>query len=109
MNLGEKEYPGYYGVNNALELSRVLKKLLKSTPILVPFDNKLQIVVTANASSVGVRCAIYHCYPDGTDKPISYASKTLTSAERNYSLIEREALAIRMEELLALKKFRTGI
>lgn len=79
-----------------------LKNALKSAPVLVHYDLKLPVVVAADASSVGIGCSILHRFPDFSEKPIAYASKTLTKAEQMYSQIEREALAI----IFAVKKFR---
>ena len=43
-----------------------------------------------------------HVSPDGVEKPIAFASHTMALAKRNYSQVEREALAI----IFGVKRFR---
>ena len=74
---------------------------LGSAETLVHFNPSLPIVLAADASSVVIGAIISHHYPDGSEKAIAHASKTLTPTEKNYSQIEREAPAL----IYDVKKF----
>ena len=70
------------------------KKKLVSAPILAHYDPQLPIRMAGDASTYEVGAVISHLMPDGTEHPIAYASRTLTSAERNYVQVEKEALSL---------------
>lgn len=71
-----------------------LKKMLSSTPVLVHYDPQLPVTLACDASGVGVGAVLSHVMPDGKEQPVAFASRSLSSAERNYSQLEREALGI---------------
>ena len=71
-----------------------LKALLASEQVLTFYDPQLPIRIDADASSVGLGVVMSHVYPDGSERPIEFHSRTLTEAERRYSQIEKEALSI---------------
>ena len=82
-----------------------LKKALASSSVIVPYDPSLPIKIDTDASSVGLGAVLSHIMEDGSERPIEMASRTLTTAERNYSPIEREALGL----IWGLKKFHKYI
>ncbi|XP_055911879.1 uncharacterized protein K02A2.6-like [Eupeodes corollae] len=67
----------------------------------MPFNEKLPVILTCDASPYGVGSVLAHLLPDGSERPISYYSKTLKKSERNYAQIDKEALAI----ITSIKKF----
>ncbi|UYV60338.1 K02A2.6-like [Cordylochernes scorpioides] len=69
------------------------KKRITSEKVLVPYDATLPLSLATDASQIGVGAVLSHVI-EGQEKPIMFASRTLSGAERNYSQIEREALAI---------------
>ena len=76
------------------------KELLMSADLLVHYDPEKPLLLACDASPYGVGVVLSHMV-HGIEKPIAYASKTLNSAERNYSQIEKEGLAV----LFGVKKF----
>ncbi|XP_072943325.1 uncharacterized protein [Epargyreus clarus] len=79
-----------------------LKRLLTSTPILAQPDYSLPFVIRTDASNYALGAALIQGESSREEKPIEYASRLLTPAERNYSTTEREALAV----VWACEKFR---
>ncbi|UYV61958.1 hypothetical protein LAZ67_1007166, partial [Cordylochernes scorpioides] len=69
------------------------KNSITSERVLVPYDATLPLCLATDASQIGVGAVLSHII-EGQERPIMFASRTLSEAEQNYSQIEKEALAI---------------
>ncbi|UYV82062.1 K02A2.6-like, partial [Cordylochernes scorpioides] len=69
------------------------KNSITSERVLVPYDTTLPLCLATDASQIGVGAVLSHII-EGQERPIMFASRTLSEAEQNYSQIEKEALAI---------------
>ena len=77
------------------------KAMLHSSSLLIHYDEKKPLVVACDASPYGLGAVLSHRMPDGSDLPVAYPSRTLSPAEKRYSQLEKEALAI----IFAVRKF----
>ena len=80
---------------------KALKDALVLAEVLCHYNPTLPLDLACDASAVGIGAVIFHTVLDGSEKPIAYASRTLSKSELNYIQIEREALGI----IFGLKKF----
>lgn len=79
-----------------------LKGHLTSSPVLIPFDPKLDYVLTTDASKVGIGAVLEAVDKNGKFLgAVEFFSKSLGKAEKNYSVGDLEMLAI----ISALKHF----
>lgn len=78
-----------------------LKECLVTAPVLSCPDYDKPFEVHTDASNYGVGAMLTQNI-DGKEHPIAYMSKSLSAAERNYSITERETLAV----VIALEHWR---
>ena len=72
------------------------KSMLASTVRLAKFDPGKDLIISCDASPCGAVAVLAHKMIDGTEQPIIYTSKSLALAERRYSQLDKEVLAINL-------------
>ena len=73
--------------------------------MLTHYDPGVPLKLAGDASSDGLGAVLSHVFPQGTEKPVAFASRPLSNAKKNYAQIDKEALAI----VWAVRKFRNYI
>ncbi|GAA6092347.1 uncharacterized protein K02A2.6, partial [Tachysurus ichikawai] len=77
-----------------LEQSAFEKDLLTDESVLVHYDPSLPLTLACDSSAYGIGVVLQHTMPTGEESPVAYASRTLAPAEKKYSQIEKEGLAL---------------
>ena len=67
--------------------------MLTSDTLLVHWNPSLPLVLSWYASEVGIGAVLAHKYPDGSERPIAYASCSLSTSEKNHTQLEKEGLS----------------
>ena len=98
--LTRKDTPWKWDTDEQTAFQR-LKDVLGTDTVLAHFNPTQQIGISCDASDVGVGVVLFHCYDDGSERPIANTSKTLTQMQHRYSQIQKEALAV----IYGLQKF----
>ena len=86
LNLPDNEFCWGVDQRNAYE---TLKLILTSDKLLQYYDSRKPVVIQTDASTAGLGAVLMQ-----EDKPVDYASRSLTKSESNYAPIELECLAI---------------
>ncbi len=84
-----------------MEAFNAAKDLLCTAPVLSAPNFSQQFKLQVDASAVGAGAVLMQEDEGGIDHPVSFFSKKFNKCQRNYSVIEKEALAL----LLALQHF----
>jgi len=71
-----------------------VKQLIASDTCLTHFDPTSPLVLSTDASPYGIGAVLAHRTADGDERPICFASRTLTKAEQNYSQLDKDGLSI---------------
>ncbi|UYV65502.1 K02A2.6-like [Cordylochernes scorpioides] len=95
-NLLKKEQKWKWEAPEERAFKDIKEKLVQST-LLVHFDPRKRQILSCDASGVGIGAVLSQVQGDNDIRPVAFASRTLTPAEKKYSQLEWEALGIVFE------------
>ena len=73
---------------------QMAKEALQANSLLVHYDPSKPLILACDASQYGIGAVLSHIMDNGEECPIAYSSRTLNAAEKRYSQLKKEGLAI---------------
>ena len=61
---------------------------------LTHFNSTLPVILVCDTSPKGIGAVLSHRLVNGDERPIAFASRSLSAAEQNYSQLDEEALTV---------------
>ena len=68
--------------------------MITSEQVLTHYEPVLPVRLACDASPTGIGAVLSHVMSDGSKGPVAFASRSLTTSERKYAQIDKEALSI---------------
>ena len=68
--------------------------MITSEQVLTHYDPVLPVRLACDASPTGIGAVLSHLMPDGSERPVAFASRSLTKTEPKYAQIDKETLSI---------------
>ena len=108
LNLLLKHDAQWRWTSECADAFKQVKEALVSSQVLAHYDPKLLIKMAADASSYGIGAVVSHVYPDGSERPIAFTSRTLSKSERNYAQLEKALSLAMVFDIFIWKVFHVG-
>ena len=70
------------------------KAELLAETVLTHYDVTKPLRLACDASQYGIGAVLSHIMENGEERPVAFASRTLTASEKNYSQLQKEALSL---------------
>lgn len=83
------------GKSHSKKLLKKSKALLKSAEVLAHYSSDSELILACDASPYGVGAVLsQRIKGESVEKPLGFMSRTLTPAEKRYSQLDKEGLAV---------------
>ena len=85
-----------------------LKKICTQTPVLAYANYEKPFKLTTDASKKGLGAVLSQVGDDGIEKPVAFASRTLSKSEKNYTIHKLEFLALKWSVMARFHEYLYG-